>query len=83
MLGAAPAADPAITERYWALHENMRGEFLADLEEYLGLQRMIEQKRGGPISAQHSEKAARIMNIIARLSVSCFPSSGCQGMSRV
>lgn len=66
----APSVDPAVTERYWALHENMRGEFLADLEEYLSLQRAIEHKRGGPISTQHSEKAARIANIIARLSVS-------------
>jgi hypothetical protein len=68
-VAAAPQPDPAITERYWALHEHMREEFLADLEEYLQLQRMVEEKRGGPISHQHSEKAARITNIIARLSV--------------
>jgi hypothetical protein len=47
----------------------MRKEFLADLELYLQLQRMVEEKRGGPISHQHSEKAARITNIVAQLSV--------------
>lgn len=63
---AAATASPgsaASSEQYWALQEEMRAEYLADLEEYAGLLRLNER------APQSSDKMAKMANIIARLSV--------------
>ncbi|KAK9903305.1 hypothetical protein WJX75_002415 [Coccomyxa subellipsoidea] len=60
---AAAPGSAALSEQYWALQEEMRAEYLTDLEEYAGLLRLNER------APQSSDKMAKMANIIARLSV--------------
>ncbi|EIE23270.1 hypothetical protein COCSUDRAFT_66250 [Coccomyxa subellipsoidea C-169] len=62
-VAASPKAAAAAAEAHWVLLEEMRGEFLGDLEDYARLLRTAER---GP---QPSEKMAKLVNIIARLSL--------------
>lgn len=62
----ASAGSPIATEQYWTLLEEMRAEYLADLEEYVGYARMNDR------NPQPSDKMSKMLNIVARLSVRFF-----------
>lgn len=57
------AGGAAATEQYWTLLEEMRAEYLGDLEEYVEFARMSDR------NPQPSDKLNKMLNIVARLSV--------------
>lgn len=63
----ASAGSVVATEQYWTLLEEMRAEYLGDLEEYVGYARMNDR------SPQPSDKMNKMLNIVARLSVRSPP----------
>jgi hypothetical protein len=69
LLELARAGDPELQARYWALHERMAAEFLADLEEGIAV-----MNPAGTRATSAEDKVAKMRHIIARLRVSARPS---------
>ena len=59
------AGDPVVTEKYWALLELMRQEFLADIAEYYDC---IAPNIQANMQQAYSGKLAKMKHVIQRLS---------------